>query len=436
MALAAAVFVTGAANMFGMAALWALYTTLVNVGQRWYEFGWESQLLETGFLAIWAVPAFAWRRFPDGHPTPYVVVLGYRWLIMRIMLGAGLIKIRGDPCWRDLTCMDYFYETAPNPNPASWYAHHMPEWWHRLEVLGNHVVELALPWLTILPWRAGLMANGAAQVLFQGILIATGNLSFLNWLTIVPALWYFDDGAWAWAFSTRARRRVDALNVRYGHAAALPLWRSDDSAEAPRLRKSGVAWCAVHAVLGAVLVWLSVPIVTNLLSPEQRMNTSFGPWRIVNTYGAFGSVTKTRTEVVLEGTASPDPRAPDDQWAEYKFPCKPGNVTRAPCLISPYHYRLDWLMWFAAFQSYQHNPWLLHLAGKLLANDAAAAPLLARNPFDGGPPPQFIRAVHYEYTFAPPGSSAWWTRKRVGIYLEPVNRRSLRQAFDHFGWKL
>ena len=26
-----------------------------------------------------------------------------RWLLFRIMLGAGLIKIRGDECWRDLT---------------------------------------------------------------------------------------------------------------------------------------------------------------------------------------------------------------------------------------------------------------------------------------------------------------------------------------------
>lgn len=27
-----------------------------------------------------------------------------------------------------------------------------------------------------------------------------------------------------------------------------------------------------------------------------------------------------------------------------------GDIMRRPCLISPYHYRLDWLMWFAAFQ--------------------------------------------------------------------------------------
>lgn len=28
-------------------------------------------------------------------------------------------------------------------------------------------------------------------------------------------------------------------------------------------------------------------------------------------------------------------------------------VYRRPCWISPYHLRIDWLMWFAAFQNYQ-----------------------------------------------------------------------------------
>ena len=60
--------------------------------------------------------------------------------------------------------------------------------------------------------------------------------------------------------------------------------------------------------------------------------------RIVNTYGAFGSVTKNRTEVILEGTWD-DPRDPSAVWMEYDFNCKPGETTQRPCMISPYHYR-------------------------------------------------------------------------------------------------
>src|SRR5437588_8785491 len=36
------------------ALLWAIYLSFVNVGQTFYGFGWETLLLETGFLAIFA----------------------------------------------------------------------------------------------------------------------------------------------------------------------------------------------------------------------------------------------------------------------------------------------------------------------------------------------------------------------------------------------
>lgn len=62
------------------------------------------------------------------------------------------------------------------------------------------------------------------------------------------------------------------------------------------------------------------------------------------------SITKERTEVIFQGTQSLDPKDPEAVWEEYQFLCKPGDVYQRPCLISPYHYRLDWLMWFAAFQ--------------------------------------------------------------------------------------
>ena len=39
-------------------------------------------------------------------------------------------------------------------------------------------------------------------------------------------------------------------------------------------------------------------------------------------------------------------------------------------------------------QSYQHNPWLLHLAVKLLVNDEGATSLIQHNPFEGREPPK------------------------------------------------
>ena len=40
------------ATMLIWFALWALYLSIMNIGGTFYSFGWESQLCETGFVAI------------------------------------------------------------------------------------------------------------------------------------------------------------------------------------------------------------------------------------------------------------------------------------------------------------------------------------------------------------------------------------------------
>src|ERR1700694_2325299 len=98
-------------------ALWLLYLSIVNVGETFYAFGWESLLLEAGFLAIFLGST----RFA---PSVLVVFL-LRWLVFRLEFGAGLIKLRGDTCWRDLTGLYYHHETQPMPNPLSWVFHNL-----------------------------------------------------------------------------------------------------------------------------------------------------------------------------------------------------------------------------------------------------------------------------------------------------------------------
>jgi len=66
--------------------LWALYLSIVNVGQVFYGFGWETLLLEAGFLAAFLGPA--------STPVPALLVWLFRWLLFRLEFGAGLIKMR------------------------------------------------------------------------------------------------------------------------------------------------------------------------------------------------------------------------------------------------------------------------------------------------------------------------------------------------------
>ncbi len=403
----------GYANAIMMALLWAIYLSFVHIGQDWYGYGWEIQLLETGFLAIFLCPLLDGRPFPR-RPPPAPVVWLLRWLIFRIMLGAGLIKLRGDPCWRDLTCLYYHYETQPIPNPLSRTLHFMPHWFQKLGALFNHVSELIAPWFIFGP-RVARHVAGAVLLAFQITLILSGNLSFLNYLTIVPILACFDDSLLRRVLPRRLVERADGA--------------------ARDARPSKLQEVAVVALVAVVAV-LSVSPVRNLMSARQAMNTSFNRLELVNTYGAFGSVGRTRPEIIFEGTD--DPVVTERTfWTAYEFKCKPGDPRRRPCVVSPYHYRLDWQIWFAAMSSPDRYPWTVHLVWKLLHNDPGALSLLANNPFAKAPP-RYIRAELYRYEFAPPGEpdGAWWRRTPLGLWLPPLSADDprLRRYLALHGW--
>jgi len=403
----------GYANSLLMLVLWILYTSIVNVGQLWYSYGWESQLLETGMLGVFLCPLLDGRPFPRRAP-PVVVIWLFRWLIFRIMLGAGLIKLRGDVCWRDLTCLMYHYETQPIPNPLSWWLHFRPRWFHQAGTLWNHFVELVVPWFAFGP-RPVRHVAGLLLVSFQAFLICSGNLSFLNWLTIVPCLACFDDSFWAWLLprwlGERARRAA---------AQARP-------SEAQKITVLGFAF---------VVAVLSIPPVMNLFSPQQHMNTSFEPFRLVNTYGAFGHVGRERYEIIFEGTRSDTLESAT--WREYEFPAKPGDPRRRPALIAPYQPRLDWQIWFAAMATPDYYPWTVHFVWKLLHNDAGTLSLLANNPFPDEPP-RYIRAELYRYRFTPPAENdgSWWKRERIGPWLPPLraDQPEFRRYLEAHGWR-
>jgi hypothetical protein len=407
------VVLCGFANVPVLVGLWFLYLSFLHAGGLWYGYGWETQLLETGFLAIFLVPLFDPRPFPKS-PPPIVTIWLYRWLIFRIMLGAGLIKIRGDECWRDLTALFYHYETQPVPNPLSPLLHAAPGWFHRIGVLTNHFIELIVPWFVFWP-RLTRPWAGLLLILFQVTLICSGNLSFLNWLTLIPCLACLDDSLWARIlppFLTRRAREAEVSQQR----SRFQFFTSVAFA------------CAV--------AWLSLPVVRNLLSPNQAMNTSFDNLHLVNSYGAFGSVGRERYELIVQGTREDIP-AEFAEWKEYEFKVKPGDPMRAPAIITPYHHRLDWQIWFAAMASPEHYPWTVALVWHLLENDPATLGLLANNPFPDGPP-KFLRILRYRYEFTPPGdpNGAWWKRERLDIWLPPISLQNheVRNFLQGQGW--
>ena len=389
------------APMIAFLLLWAAYMSITSIGQTFYSFGWEMLLLEAGFLAAFLGS--------DSQPPPTVVIVLFWWLVFRLEFGAGMIKIRGGREWRDLTALMYHHETQPMPGPLSRQAHLLPRWFHRGEVIGNHFAQLVVPWFLFAPilglWIPGpvpaLVGAAAAAIVIatQAWLVLTGNFAWLNWMTIVIA------------FSAIGVPGIGSASAPASDAPpwlidGLPLW-----------------WLIVTAAVGALYIVLSWPALRNLFAHRQLMNASFNRWQLGNAYGAFGTVTKERIEIVVEGTTDDDPDAAT--WREYAFKGKPGELRRIPRQFAPYHLRLDWLMWFLPL-GHSLDDWFTAFLVRLLEADRQALRLLAHDPF-GGEAPQWVRAVSYRYRFSTHAefraSRERWVRDRRRAVLGPVALR-------------
>ena len=381
--------------------MWLLYLSFVNVGQTFYSFGWESMLLEAGFLSIFLGDAKT--------AVPVAIILLLKFELFKTMFGAGLIKLRGDPCWRDLTCLVYHYETQPIPNPLSWFFHQQPVWFHKMGVSYNHFVELIVPfgYFAFQPIAA---IAGAFTLFFHAMLALSGNFAFLSFLTAVLALTTFPDALLA---------KIIPISI-------------------PATLLSPPIYSNMVIIIATILALLNIRPILNLISPNQIMNTSYDPLHLVGSYGAFGSITRPRYEVLVEGAAD-DVATDATKWKEYEFIGKPGPLDRIQPQIAPYHLRLDWLMWFAAFSPTARDPWFIHFVQKLLEGDRAILSLLKENPFPDAPP-KYIRAQRYIYRFTnwdeKQKTGNWWKRELAGDYLPAVslNDPEFKSVLNQLGW--
>lgn len=406
---AISVFILGAANLPMLFTLWLCQKSLWAVGGPWYGYAWEMQLAELGFHALFMAPLFLVDQF-DVLPVPVVVRWTMQWFLFRIMMGAGLTKIKGGREWKELTAMVSFYETQPCPNPFLKHFHSMPRQWHRGEVLTNHFVELIAPFLLLSPFWRVCIIGGAIQVVFQAVLIPSGNLSFLNWLTAVPAILCFDDAFFSPFFS---ENKINSACVIHQLATASP-------------HTTSIVRVMVNVAFGSLVARLSVPVVRNLCARRQIMNGLFDPLCSVNTCGAFGTVQSKRIELIVSGSMNAT-----GEWRECEFPIKPGNVEKTPCWISPHHCRLDWQLWIASLLgSVERSPWTHNPSVKLLERDQQVMSALVANDPWKGKKPKCIRIDRHRYHFlnSKPGQKRpYWQREHVGWFYP---RQGVRTADD------
>ena len=144
------------------------------------------------------------------------------------------------------------------------------------------------------------------------------------------------------------------------------------------------------------------------------------PFRSLNSYGLFRVMTKTRPEIIIEGSED------GVTWRAYDFKYKVGNAEEAPPIVAPHQPRLDWQMWFAALDDVRREPWFINFLMRLLQGSKPVLGLLRTNPFPGSPP-RYIRARLFEYDFTSLAekeeTGSWWKREEKGLYCPVLSLR-------------
>ncbi len=379
-------------------ACFALYLSYVTTGQDFMSFQWDSLLLEVGFLTLFAVPWALRADFFTAHEPHWGVRAMFYFVLFKLMFLSGAVKLlSGDTSWRDLTAMGYHYWTQPLPNPVSPFMHALPMWFHKFETVMTFVIELFLPFLILFPRTRAWAAVGF--ILLSLLIFLTGNYTFFNILTLALCVWLIPDLWW--------EKLVDLLPFRLSEGPGVMFSTPVSSAAMVVLALFSLYWCTRF--------WLGESVNQKLWPVVNAVQSL----RISNPYGLFATMTKTRPEIIFEGSHD------GSAWREYDFIYKPGNLYHTPPVVAPHQPRLDWQMWFAALGTFKQNYWVQNLMVRMLENSPDVMPFFSLNPFEDKPP-LYLRARLYNYEFTSPseitGEGKWWRRELIGDY-SPVLKR-------------
>lgn len=385
---------------------WLCYLSFLNAGGRYLSFQWDILLVETGFLAIWLYPLAFWRQQPR-----LLLILLLWWLNFRLMFASGAVKLlSGDPLWRNFTALYVHYETTCLPNPLSWYAHHLPKWFLRTQTGLTFFVELFLPWLIFLGQRWRTLAALGFIGLQMGI-AATGNYTYFNLLSAVLALTLLDDKFFAAKHfklpactNGQADPEKNSLRIYPGSTFLRPVYKVFIGVIAL------VLICNSLVPLSQVLPFAPPNLAKTIYVATQNL-------RLVGSYGLFANMTKSRPELVIEGSSD------GQNWQAYEFKYKPDRLDKTPRQVAPHQPRIEWQLWFAALGEPRRHAWVFTLLNRICQNSSPILELFAYNPF-AGQQPQYVRASLYDYRYTTPSERAAsgniWKRTRLGDYGQAV----------------
>jgi len=371
---------------------WLFYLSLTSVGQEFLSYQWDTLLLEVGFLSIFLCP-WSWRKKNAETPSIFFIWL-FRLLAFKLEFSSGVVKLAsGDSSWRDLSALNYHYETQPIPTLGGWFFHQLPHSFHEASTAFILVTQLVCPFF-IFATRQYRIAYFFLMISTQCLIAITGNYGFFNILTIFLAILLLDD--------VFIKKILLFFKIRLS---------------VPTSSSISFTKLAFLNLFGSILLILNFTNIYGLMFKLELPQSityvieRLQPYHLNNRYGLFAVMTKTRPEIIIEGSNDLN------NWSEYKFKWKAGDLNQPPPYVAPHQPRLDWQMWFEALGSFNRNSWFIGLLEKILKGSEDVLKLLRHNPFPNSPP-RYLRTITYDYNF-----TNWDEKTKSGFWWKKSSRR-------------
>ncbi len=334
-----------------IAISWVCYLSISSISEPFLNFQWDTLLLEAYLLSFFFVP---WKIYDNRKKIENPSIIG-KWLlwllIIKLMFESGLVKFTffgqgGSNTWRDLTALNYHFWTQPIPSWISWYIDQLPSIIDKVSLFFTYWCELIVPFMIFFPRRIRRIAF-FSLILFQILIILTGNYGFFNLLTIILCVTLLDDQLIAHYFDKWLK-----ISKQESTTKALP--------EKIKMTMSVVIFsCFIYTTI----FFVNRDLKGSDFNQSRNEISNLGNFiiqtaqvsRSLNAYGLFRVMTITRPEIYIEVLNQ------DSSWVPIIFKYKPVKEDQRPKFFFPHMPRIDWQIWFEAlyFERLISNPFAL-----------------------------------------------------------------------------
>ncbi|MEO6004406.1 MAG: lipase maturation factor family protein [Opitutus sp.] len=411
-------------NLWPRMALFACWSILLSFISVWQIFSptiIDQLMLEVALVCIaWAPAGFRPGLGIDSPPRAIAVFM-LRWLLLRIMLESGLVKVfAGDSHWRDFTALDVMYETNPSPTLLGYYDAHFPHAYHVFEIVLTLMAEIVGPVLAVFGGRRGRWIALGLWVILQGGIQLTGNFGWLNTAAIALGLVLLDDQMISDSARRLGLRRLAERisNLRIPATLRRPRWRT--------IGMSAFLWLHFALSLYFLGVLCTGKTVQGIPDAKTRpIDYLFRDFRSANAYFPFASFPMGKFEIEFAGSNDNG-----QTWRFYPFRYKPQQEDRIGPFIAPWFARFDSALQLA-LQS--NSPIIPIVARKLILRNPEVMRLFESDPFPDQRP-HIVRIVVFRMAFTDLATyrktREFWTKNYEADLTPPIYLNEAGQVVE------